>query len=127
MKSSHPLNGKYYQQNQGVAMGSPLAPIIACLYMEYYETELRLSINSPQPTLWLRFIDDILLQWPYSIEEFNIFLQKLTNIEELINFSTEWETKDPYSSDLATMPFLDLNIMRSPQGLKFGVYRKPTH
>ena len=25
------------------------------------------------------------------------------------------------------MPFLNLNITRSPQGLKFGIYRKPTH
>ena len=64
------FNGNYYRQLQGVAMGSPLAPIIACLFMEYFETEIMLSICGPLPSFWVRFIDDILLQWAYGIEEF---------------------------------------------------------
>ena len=53
------FNNKYYRQLQGVAMGSPLAPIMACLYMEYYETELVYSISGPQPSVWYRYKDDI--------------------------------------------------------------------
>ena len=106
-------------------MGSPIAPIIAGLFMEYFETEIRLSIRGPQPSFWARYIDDILLQWAYSIEEFNIFLRKLTQAENLINFQVEWESAS--SPHIATMPFLDLNITRSPQGLSFAVYRKVTH
>ncbi len=121
------FNGKYYRQKQGVAMGSPLAPIVACLYMEYFETEHLLSIRGPQPSFWVRFIDDILLQWAHGIEEFNIFLRKLNNIELLINLKVEWESFESNTPDLAIMPFLDLNIIRSPQCLKFGVYRKPTN
>ena len=100
------FNGKYYRQKQGVAMGSPFAPIIACLYMEFFETEFRLSLHGLQPSLWLRYIDDIILQWAYSLEEFNIYLRKLTQIEELINFPVEWEKNDPSSPELATMPFV---------------------
>ena len=81
----------------------------------------------PLPSFWVRFIDDILLQWAYSIEEFNIFLHKLTQAENLINLQVEWESAVSTSSSHATIPFLDLNISRSPQGLNFSVYRKPTH
>ena len=56
------FNGKYYRQKQGVSMGSPLAPILACLYMEMYESELRHNIQGQQPSFWVRYIDDILLQ-----------------------------------------------------------------
>ena len=66
-------------------MGSPVAPVLANLYMEYYETELWHSLPGPQPPLWLRYMDDILLQWKHSIEEFNIFLQRLNNLDPLIN------------------------------------------
>ena len=120
------FNGKFYRQKQGVSMGSPLAPVLACLYMEYFETELRLSLNGPQPSYWVRYIDDILIQWPHSLEEFNIFLQRLLQIEPLIQLTTEWELKDPAMFGFAEIPFLDVKIMRSPQGLSFTIYRKPT-
>ena len=120
------FNGKYYRQKQGVSMGSPLAPILACLYMEYFETELRHNIQGPQPSFWVRYIDDILLQWAGSLDEFNIYLNELTNIEDLIKLQTEWETTDPAQPGHSTMPFLDLLIQRSPSGFSFSVYRKPT-
>ena len=89
------FNGKYYRQKQGVSMGSPLAPVLACLYMEFFETELRLSLPGPQPSFWARYIDDIILQWAHSLEEFNIFLLRLQQVEPLIKLKVEWEVSDP--------------------------------
>ena len=83
------FNGKYYRQRQGVAMGSALGPVLACLYMEYMETELLLSLPGPTPSFWVRYIDDVLIQWKHTMEEFHIFLDKLNNLESLINFTTE--------------------------------------
>ena len=120
------FNGKFYRQKQGVSMGSPLAPVLACLYMEYFETELRQKIPGLQPSFWVRYIDDILLQWSGSLEEFNIFLSKLNQVEDLIKLKVEWETTDPIQLDHANIPFLDLLIKRSPSGFLFSVYRKPT-
>ena len=120
------FNGKYYKQQQGIAMGSPLAPALACLYMEFWESELLNTIPGPKPIFWVRYIDDILLQWPHSYEDFNIFLRNLNLLEDLINVQAEWELIDPSRPNSATMPFLDLLIHRSPDGFKFNIYRKPT-
>ena len=120
------FNGKFYRQKQGVAMGSPLAPVLACLYMEMFETDLRLSMPGPQPSLWYRFIDDIILQWPHSREDFDTFLSRLNQLETLINLQVEWEIVDSIHPGCATMPFLDLCTTRSPSGFDFSVYRKPT-
>ena len=51
--------GKWYKQFQGLAMGSPLSPIIACLYMEYIEKKYILPRLLPG-TKWLRYIDDVI-------------------------------------------------------------------
>jgi hypothetical protein len=40
-------NGQFYEQNDGVAMGSPLCPVIANLYMKDFE-ERALELAPPQ-------------------------------------------------------------------------------
>ena len=51
------FQNKYYEQVEGAAMGSPISPIGAKLYMENLEVK---AINtSPHPPLvWKRFVDD---------------------------------------------------------------------
>ena len=120
------FNGKYYRQLQGVSMGNPLAPIIACLYCEYWETDLRLSLRCKMPSLWYRYIDDIILQWPHSLEDFNIFFRKILGMEPLIKLKVEWEALGPTPSGSASIPFLDIRIHRSLMGFTYSVYRKPT-
>ena len=120
------FNGSFFRQKQGVSMGSPLAPVLACLFMELFESELRMNIQGPQPFFWVRYIDDILIQWPGNLDQFNTLFNKLIQVEDLIKLQVEWETADPIQSGHATIPFLDLLIKRSPSGFVFSVYRKPT-
>ena len=48
---------QYYEQVQGVAMGSPVSPIVANLYMEYFEQKA-LSTASHPPRLWCWYVDN---------------------------------------------------------------------
>ena len=52
------FNKKLYKQLQGAAMGSPVSPVIANIYMEYFESLAILT----SPTLikwWLGYVDDV--------------------------------------------------------------------
>ena len=50
-------------------MGSPLACILANIFMECFESEL-LSLFPLQPAIWLRYVDDIFIIWPHGMEHF---------------------------------------------------------
>ena len=46
--TSFMFQGKYYQQMEGAAMGSPLSPIIANIFMEHFEQQPWLQLHTPQ-------------------------------------------------------------------------------
>ena len=48
---------QFYEQVEGAAMGSPVSPIVANLYMEYLEQKA-LSTAPHPPRFWCRFVDD---------------------------------------------------------------------
>ena len=54
------FNGQLYEQTQGTAMGTRMAPNYAIIFMHYLETNF-LSHYPKQPKIWLRFIDDIIM------------------------------------------------------------------
>ena len=56
------FNGKYYRQRFGISIASPLSPVLAGLYMEFFETEL-VRRSSISPPLWLRYVDDVLVSF----------------------------------------------------------------
>ena len=113
------FQGRFYQQTEGAAMGSPISPIVANLFMEDLEVQAN-KTSSTSPVLWKRFGDDT-----FTIikkEDRNSFLQHLNSIHPNIKFTCE-EVRDDGS-----MPFLDILI--SPEGdgsLSTSVFRKPTH
>ena len=51
------LPNKFYEQVEEAAMGSLVSPIVANLYMEYFEGKALQSASCP-PRYWFRFVDD---------------------------------------------------------------------
>ena len=48
-----------YEQVHGAAMGSPISPLIAYLFMEEFKVKA-LSSCPQSPHLWLRYVDETL-------------------------------------------------------------------
>ena len=112
---------RLYQQQEGAAMGSPLSPILANIFMEFFE-ESALELTDSRPSFWLRYVDDTFVIWPHGLESLHLFLQFLNSIRPSINFTMELEKEDK-------LPFLDVLVTRNrlTQTLHTSVYRKPTH
>ena len=112
------FNGSYFKQKFGCSMGNPLSPLLANLYMEYFETVL-LSPIKPPNMIWYRYVDDIFSYWDEKWGNFDEFLSNLNSLVPSIKFKCEWEKDD-------CLPFLDVLIMRRNNRYVFTVYRKPT-
>ena len=70
------LQEDFLEQTDGAAMGSPLSPIIANLFME--DLEQRAIQSAPlQPKLWVRYVDDTFVIWTHGKEELRAFHEHL--------------------------------------------------
>ena len=80
---------QFYEQVEGAAMGSPVIPIVANLYMEYLEQKA-LS-TSPTPKFWLRYGDDTFVIHKEANKQG--FLQHINSIDPAIRFTIEGKCK----------------------------------
>ena len=104
------FQGKYYEQVQGAAMGSPISPLIANIFMEEFEVQALSSCPHP-PSLWLRFVDDtfVINKAEYSQD----LLQQINNQDPHIQFTVEptqqgslpsWTPSSPFNQTTPSAP-----------------------
>jgi hypothetical protein len=103
------IQGQSYGQNYGVAMGSPLSPVIADFCMEDYQKAVLESHSPPNPRCWFRYVDNNFVIWPHGPDKLKDFLHHLNSIYQSIQFTTETESE-------GHLPFLDLDFCRRPDG-----------
>ena len=117
------FNGVGYRQKFGVAMGSPLSPILANFCMEFLESDFisRCPVNI-KPHFWVRYVDDIFILYHGNDDYFTRFLEYVNGLLPSITFSVEFEENNK-------LPFLDVMVHRDPLNFSFSfsVYRKPTN
>ena len=108
-----------YEQVEGAAMGSPVSPIVANLYMEYFEQKgLSTAINPPR--FWHRFVDDTFVIHKEANKQG--FLQHINSVDPAIRLTVEDNKED------GSIPFLDTIVKpEADSTLSITVYRKPTH
>ncbi|XP_064073285.1 uncharacterized protein LOC135193669 [Vanessa tameamea] len=114
--------GEYYLQIDGVAMGSPVAPLVANIWMEHFE-EIAMSTAKAVTTikLWKRYVDDVFAIIKGDSDSATNFLNHLNSIHRKIKFTCEMEKN-------RKMAFLDVKIgVRMDGSVSHTVYRKTTH
>ncbi|CAF1179846.1 unnamed protein product [Adineta steineri] len=115
------FQNKIYKQIDGVAMGNPLAPIIADLWMQKMEDKLnRFSTN--KPLIWLRYVDDIFCIFTIPKIKIDDFHSRINKWHPNLRFTLEVESNISYS-----ISFLDVLVTHNEDKLVTSLYRKPTH
>ena len=99
------LNNAFYEQLEGVAMGSSLSPMVANFFMERFENDALRSATY-KPFVWLRYIDITFVIWSHGREKLERFLNHINSIHPYIQFTMETENNRKLS-------FLDVLITRA--------------
>ena len=107
-------NSTIYKQVHGCAMGKPVSPLIANLYMEEIE-ECAITNTANPPKEWDCYVDDV-----FSImkkDAVSTFHNELNSIDPHISFTIEHETDRQIA----------FTISHISGTITTNVYRKPTH
>ena len=107
-----------YRQKDGVAMGSPLAPILAEWFVSKVEQNIFKKDISFKPLFYKRYVDDIFAVFR-TIEDRDSFYGLLNNVHRNLTFTMETTT--------GFLPFLDIAISVNDDKFDTKVYRKPTN
>ena len=101
-----------------VAMGSPLGPVLANIFMCHFEEKWVFNA-SVRPSFWYRYVDDAFTMFD-SKDTANEFLRYLNSRHSSIKFTIEFEQDNE-------IPFLDILVKRCPDNsFMTSVYRKKT-
>ena len=112
--------GIFYDQIDGVAMGSPLGPTLANIFMNHLEEQFVDQIKTKFGVLvWLRYVDDIF-----------ILIKDLSNMEKVLDFINGLHNNIKFTYEIekdCVLPFLDVKVLRKDKlGFITSIYRKKT-
>ena len=99
------FDDKIYIQHNGVAMGAPLAPVIADIFMAHLENSLMDKLKQIGVQEWFRYVDDTF-----------VLLNPNTSIDNVLNILNEFHpsikfTHEPEENN--SIPFLDVRVLRT--------------
>ncbi len=117
-ESHFQFNKNYYEQTDGVAMGSPLGPLFANIFMSDFERKHMDKLKSLGVNLWYRYVDDIFATLNSRDDAENI-LAFLNSQHPNIRFTIEHE-------ESGQLPFLDTLVKRCVGKYATTVYHKKT-
>ena len=107
------FNNTMYMQTDRLAMGSPLGPALANIFVGYYE---KLFSQTQKPPTYFRYVDDTFAIFDHKAAD--QFLTKLNCLHPSFKFTFEKEKGK-------CLPFLDVYIKRTHIGFETSVYQKP--
>ena len=109
------FNNNMHRQIDGVAIGSPLGPALANIFVGYQEAKL-FNI-AKRPLVYFRYVDDTFAV--FNNENCNTFFIHLNSLHPSLRFTYEKESNH-------SLPFHDMLVERHDSEFLTSVYRKPT-
>ena len=111
------FNNGIYRQKDGVAMGSPIGPLLANIFMSKLETQ-KLSLVINKLTCYCRYVNDI-----FVIAKNTMDLNEVLNLFNSVHVNTKFSVEREADGHLS---FLDVNVIKRTDGtLKREIFRKP--
>ena len=113
------FNNKYYSQIDGIAVGSPLRPTLANIFLCCHESNwLKYYPKDFQSVYYKRYVDDIFVLFNKP-EHGQFFLEYINKKHKNMRFSIETETN-------RSLSFLDVKIFRENDKFVTSVCKKGT-
>ena len=78
-----------YHQVCGITMDTTMAPTLASVVVSHYEDRYLKSHLLLLPLVWRRYIDDILVMWPHTMEGFLNFFDIFNCVYPKLRFTIE--------------------------------------
>ena len=111
------FNNKFFKQIDGVAMGSPLGPVLANIFMCCFEKKwLKDCHHSLKSVFYRRYVDDVFVLFS-SFDQAEKFKKHSSSKHPSIKFSLEKENDRRLS-------FLGINIFSEKEKFVTNVYRR---
>ena len=110
------FNCEMFTQVDGVAMGSPLAPVLAGIFMVGLEKNL-IPILKDHLSCWRQYVDGTICFIKNGLVEH--VLSTLNNFHSSVKFTYETESGNKLS-------FLDVQLIRAGDNIEICVFRKST-
>ena len=107
---------QFYEQHDGVSMGSPLRPTLTNVFLCHHEkTWLQNCPSEFKPVIYRIYVDDtfLIFRSKHHIEKFRNYLNRQ---RKKIKFTSETENGN-------SIPFLDIKITRNNNKFMTSVYR----
>ena len=110
------LNDSMYRQVDGISMSYPLGPILANIFIGFYEKLL--FDRFPKSYIYLRYVDDT-FDCFCSHNDALSFFQHLNDLHPSLTFTMD-------EKKVIKLPFLDVLVERRSFAFVTSIYRKPT-
>ena len=111
------FDGNLFEQFDGVAMGSPLGPLMANAFLCKYEAVLESTHSMPK--FYRRYVDDTFTIFD-SAEESDDFLSTLNSLHPALRFTVE-------PAHEGVLPFIGINIRNCQGTISTSIHRKETN